>query len=126
ELVFTYVLLSTYGLFSFLFFFLSRRRHTRSKRDWSSDVCSSDLLLLPTVSSAVVAATPAGSKAPAKPQASSAAPAAPAPVKLEISEERRVGKEGRARWVLEPWIENGRRLVERVGERVREGQIVEY
>src|SRR5699024_11312349 len=22
----------------------SRRRHTRSKRDWSSDVCSSDLL----------------------------------------------------------------------------------
>src|SRR5207249_8815041 len=28
----------------FLFFFSSRRRHTRSKRDWSSDVCSSDLL----------------------------------------------------------------------------------
>src|SRR6266513_5297196 len=26
------------------FFFSSRRRHTRSKRDWSSDVCSSDLL----------------------------------------------------------------------------------
>src|SRR5207249_7346744 len=25
--------------------FSSRRRHTRSKRDWSSDVCSSDLLL---------------------------------------------------------------------------------
>src|SRR5699024_11266411 len=25
------------------FFFASRRRHTRSKRDWSSDVCSSDL-----------------------------------------------------------------------------------
>src|SRR5699024_12472073 len=24
-------------------FFSSRRRHTRSKRDWSSDVCSSDL-----------------------------------------------------------------------------------
>src|SRR5207249_7308324 len=24
----------------------SRRRHTRSKRDWSSDVCSSDLVLL--------------------------------------------------------------------------------
>src|SRR5699024_11460351 len=29
--------------FSFTFFFSSRRRHTRSKRDWSSDVCSSDL-----------------------------------------------------------------------------------
>src|SRR5207249_7940733 len=28
-----------------LFFFSSRRRHTRSKRDWSSDVCSSDLPL---------------------------------------------------------------------------------
>src|SRR5437868_1157984 len=28
----------------FYFFFSSRRRHTRSKRDWSSDVCSSDLL----------------------------------------------------------------------------------
>src|SRR5699024_12188135 len=26
-------------------FFSSRRRHTRSKRDWSSDVCSSDLNL---------------------------------------------------------------------------------
>src|SRR5699024_12088314 len=26
-----------------LFFFSSRRRHTISKRDWSSDVCSSDL-----------------------------------------------------------------------------------
>src|SRR5699024_12278149 len=25
------------------FFVSSRRRHTRSKRDWSSDVCSSDL-----------------------------------------------------------------------------------
>src|SRR5699024_765260 len=29
----------------YLFFFSSRRRHTRSKRDWSSDVCSSDLCL---------------------------------------------------------------------------------
>src|SRR2546428_11823926 len=26
-----------------MFFFSSRRRHTRSDRDWSSDVCSSDL-----------------------------------------------------------------------------------
>src|SRR5699024_11435731 len=29
----------------YFFFFSSRRRHTRSKRDWSSDVCSSDLFL---------------------------------------------------------------------------------
>src|SRR5690625_6993302 len=27
------------------FFFSSRRRHTRWPRDWSSDVCSSDLLV---------------------------------------------------------------------------------
>src|SRR5699024_5732664 len=32
----------------FLFFFSSRRRHTRSKRDWSSDVCSSDLIMRTT------------------------------------------------------------------------------
>src|SRR5690349_21862100 len=30
--------------FFFFFFFSSRRRHTRSLRDWSSDVCSSDLV----------------------------------------------------------------------------------
>src|SRR5687768_17706142 len=30
--------------FIFFFFFSSRRRHTRCSRDWSSDVCSSDLL----------------------------------------------------------------------------------
>src|SRR5256885_2293727 len=29
---------------SFFFFFSSRRRHTRLQGDWSSDVCSSDLL----------------------------------------------------------------------------------
>src|SRR5256885_8460311 len=28
----------------FLFFFSSRRRHTRLQGDWSSDVCSSDLV----------------------------------------------------------------------------------
>src|SRR2546422_6411062 len=30
----------------FFFFFSSRRRHTRCSRDWSSDVCSSDLVAL--------------------------------------------------------------------------------
>src|SRR5699024_12654580 len=34
-----------YILLCVLSFFSSRRRHTRSKRDWSSDVCSSDLYL---------------------------------------------------------------------------------
>src|SRR5439155_3041348 len=28
----------------YVFFFSSRRRHTRWPRDWSSDVCSSDLI----------------------------------------------------------------------------------
>src|SRR5690349_24444461 len=30
-------------MMALIFFFSSRRRHTRSLRDWSSDVCSSDL-----------------------------------------------------------------------------------
>src|SRR2546428_6450905 len=37
-------LIGQYGvMFIVSFFFSSRRRHTRSDRDWSSDVCSSDL-----------------------------------------------------------------------------------
>src|SRR5688500_19669761 len=32
-----------HGSFVLLFFFSSRRRHTRLQGDWSSDVCSSDL-----------------------------------------------------------------------------------
>src|SRR5690554_7318635 len=37
----------TYALLVFFFFFFSsRRRHTRCGRDWSSDVCSSDLDML--------------------------------------------------------------------------------
>src|SRR5690606_40323799 len=31
-----------------LYFFSSRRRHTRFSRDWSSDVCSSDLVIFYT------------------------------------------------------------------------------
>src|SRR5205085_8730342 len=33
--------------FYFFFFFSSRRRHTRFDCDWSSDVCSSDLIGVP-------------------------------------------------------------------------------
>src|ERR1035438_10601089 len=32
------------SFFVFFFFFSSRRRHTRCLSDWSSDVCSSDLI----------------------------------------------------------------------------------
>src|SRR5690554_7321735 len=39
-----FILLFLCLLFVFIFFFFSsRRRHTRCGRDWSSDVCSSDL-----------------------------------------------------------------------------------
>src|SRR2546428_1364783 len=55
-----------------VFFFSSRRRHTRSDRDWSSDVCSSDLragVLFPAVASDRLAqkiAATAGNKTPAR------------------------------------------------------------
>src|SRR5437762_6964545 len=39
-----YILLNI--LFVIFFFFSSRRRHTRYIGDWSSDVCSSDLILI--------------------------------------------------------------------------------
>src|SRR2546421_708784 len=44
-----------------VFFFSSRRRHTRSDRDWSSDVCSSDLDLGETVRGADVVVSSAPS-----------------------------------------------------------------
>src|SRR6266511_6241887 len=67
------------------FFFSSRRRHTRFSRDWSSDVCSSDLAVGPPwdVSLAVFQPTrdfPSGISG------------------ISRSEERRVGKECRSRW----------------------------
>src|SRR5260370_42482428 len=70
------------------FFFSSRRRHTRFKCDWSSDVCSSDLIdiwrLLPDRSH------------------DAACPVVEAIICVDIphlrSEERRVGKECRSRW----------------------------
>src|SRR5438105_6472018 len=37
------VAIVSFSVILFFFFFSSRRRHTRSTRDWSSDVCSSDL-----------------------------------------------------------------------------------
>src|SRR3712207_394046 len=50
-----------------VFFFSSRRRHTRYWRDWSSDVCSSDLVSsayirrIPNVTTlSVVATSPSG------------------------------------------------------------------
>src|SRR6266496_6141034 len=52
----------------YFFFFSSRRRHTRSLRDWSSDVCSSDLAtIFPNGSNApgpMARARPGGSNGP--------------------------------------------------------------
>src|SRR5699024_12168039 len=77
-------------LFLFLFFFFSsRRRHTRSKRDWSSDVCSSDLAKIDP--KAII-----GVKSQYSDQFW--LQFAPAPKTGGRSEERRVGKECRSRW----------------------------
>src|SRR5690606_40934192 len=67
-----------------IFFFSSRRRHTRFSRDWSSDVCSSDL----TVSLSCL---------PRWMKSGSGCVCAVMTAKrgLRRSEERRVGKEGR-------------------------------
>src|SRR5207249_8429544 len=87
------------------FFFSSRRRHTRSKRDWSSDVCSSDLSKsnsggphrLPLRRSLGRNRLPARSRSPRP------LPRRRVPLRHneQRSEERRVGKECRSRWGTE-------------------------
>src|SRR5690606_40339323 len=97
-------------LFFFFFFFSSRRRHTRFSRDWSSDVCSSDLddekigdILIPIES---------GHKIPLREIATISYITGPTFIYRDgssryiaigfsvegRSEERRVGKECRSRW----------------------------
>src|SRR2546428_4511317 len=89
----------------FFFFFSSRRRHTRSDRDWSSDVCSSDLPQLEL-------RAPVGDVEPHRGELGHRATVerivrveSPEPAlgliarqELQRSEERRVGKECRSRW----------------------------
>src|SRR5690625_6836441 len=92
--------LSILDSYYYCFFFSSRRRHTRWPRDWSSDVCSSDLsgrtgleqfhatqpdlvildLMLPEIDGLEVCRQIR---------------------KNSRSEERRVGKEGRFWWAAE-------------------------
>src|SRR2546426_2237783 len=43
-MLFLYSVCYAFCFFFFFFFFSSRRRHTRLQGDWSSDVCSSDLM----------------------------------------------------------------------------------
>src|SRR5256885_999830 len=94
-----------------VFFFSSRRRHTRLQGDWSSDVCSSDL----TDAGLRLSGLPLGAGrtvgdphrsryrlSEAGPRACRLCVRAGRPERPECgpgrSEERRVGKEGRSRW----------------------------
>src|SRR5207253_8581752 len=103
-------------------FFSSRRRHTRWPRDWSSDVCSSDLK--PNIDDRH-AKVPEGAKPRGEIEfrhltftypttlsgagtngASKSNGSGPHPVLRDIhlrSEERRVGKECTSRWTRSPW-----------------------
>src|SRR5206468_10082709 len=90
--------------FIFFFFFSSRRRHTRSDRDWSSDVCSSDLLRQDIASVCHLAVERAGLQGPVGDRADKAASDDRVAHSDGLgradgrSEERRVGKECRSRW----------------------------
>src|SRR5436305_14978478 len=87
----------------FFFFFSSRRRHTRCGRDWSSDVCSSDLgRLIFAVERGHGALVIRGERARTSERADQyecdAAHARADIARLQTrSEERRVGKECRSR-----------------------------
>src|SRR5207249_8353611 len=94
-----------------LFFFSSRRRHTRSKRDWSSDVCSSDLTWTDntqnedgfrversaTTAGPWVLAGPTGANVTSFDDGQRAPEQQMCYRVVARSEERRVGKEGRTR-----------------------------
>src|SRR3712207_7227519 len=85
------------------FFFSSRRRHTRYWCDWSSDVCSSDLLAVgggpgADVLEDVVVQLQGVDPAVARVLLGGALQALDQVMAEHRSEERRVGKECRSRW----------------------------
>src|SRR3712207_6952407 len=87
------------------FFFSSRRRHTRYWRDWSSDVCSSDLRINVSGSwlskNTDVASHTSADEKPAQILALRGPAQRRHICALRLShrsEERRVGKECRSRW----------------------------
>src|SRR2546422_4989216 len=89
-------------LFVYFFFFSSRRRHTRCSRDWSSDVCSSDLHSLRHAESTEFRFLPAAigqrSELVTGCRNLRCHVCPTASLKQLRSEERRVGKECRSRW----------------------------
>src|SRR2546430_13335863 len=85
-------------ILTLIFFFSSRRRHTRFDCDWSSDVCSSDLAAIPVSQPAQ-----AGFVAPRRAfsgAASAAGPlpvhrrrsASPSPIRLKVTPTRKIGR----------------------------------
>src|SRR5256885_5065556 len=94
-----------------LFFFSSRRRHTRLQGDWSSDVCSSDLrertnagfadcraALVEAAGDIEKAISILRKKGQAAAAKKASREASEGLVGSYRSEERRVGKECRSRW----------------------------
>src|SRR5438034_8677898 len=84
-----------------MFFFSSRRRHTRSLCDWSSDVCSSDLWDLTTRYEDRFEVEDSDEWTAAMAEYNREADAITAAIfraQGERSEERRVGKECRSAW----------------------------
>src|SRR5690606_40649294 len=88
------------SLLSVLFFFFSsRRRHTRFSRDWSSDVCSSDLRDDPGFPGDALAGGLGRARHPGTAGLAGRLRRRRAAGNPETrSEERRVGKECRCRW----------------------------
>src|SRR5688572_33445263 len=93
-------------MWSGFFFFSSRRRHTRFDCDWSSDVCSSDLSNPHSWLGALTLTRPLTSPG------NETICTASGPLKARNgrartrSEERRVGKECRARWAPDHYEKN--------------------
>src|SRR5207253_6011230 len=91
-----FIIFCWFGFCFIFFFFSSRRRHTRWPRDWSSDVCSSDL-------KGTMNITPwmewfLGCLGRAIDGAQTALANVLAKARFWRSEERRVGKECRSGW----------------------------
>src|SRR5207248_7196683 len=97
-----YVVIVFHFIDVFVFFFSSKRRHTRSYGDWSSDVCSSDLFV--AGKPAVRAHSRFGTDGRLPGDERQPAPLDPLGVLFEPllhvrrSEERRVGKAWRSGW----------------------------
>src|SRR5207302_4867638 len=80
-----------------VFFFSSRRRHTIFSRDWSSDVCSSDLLEGHEDAGLAIHARSVHQELHREDRLAAAGPAANQSRPAARSEERRVGEELRCR-----------------------------